>query len=338
MSLFSDPVIQLWSAAVETALPVAPGALPGLGHTLSLIRDPLGFVSGLPAYGDLVVMRLGSQRVVMVCDPKLTYQLLVDDRTFDKGGPLFDRIREVSGDNLVTCPHGQHRRLRRLCQPSFSAERLVGYGGTMSAVAQRTAAGWHEGQVLDVRRELTAMVTRATTQAMFATSLTDDELDRFLDELPAYLNGLIYRVILPRFVSRVPGTVGYRFDRAGARLLEIVAGILARRRADDADHGDLLYSLLSARDDAAEGESQALSESELADQVLTFLAAGTETTATMLTWVLHLLSVHPDIEAELQSEVDRVVAVHPRATSTWTRWSGPSRSLPRRCACTRPPG
>ncbi len=137
-------------------------ALPGLGHTLSLIRDPLSFLSRLPAQGDLVVMRLGSQRVVMVCDPALTYQLLVDDRTFDKGGPLYDRIREVSGDNLVTCPHGQHRRLRKLCQPSFSSERLAGYGATMSAVAQSTAAGWHEGQVLDVVRELTALVARAT--------------------------------------------------------------------------------------------------------------------------------------------------------------------------------
>lgn len=26
-------------------MPVATGALPGLGHTLSLVRDPLGFVS-----------------------------------------------------------------------------------------------------------------------------------------------------------------------------------------------------------------------------------------------------------------------------------------------------
>ncbi len=162
----------------DTQVPVASGALPGLGHTLSLIRDPLGFLSRLPAQGDMVVMRLGPQRVVMVCDARLTYQLLVDDRTFDKGGPLYDRIREVSGDNLVTCPHGQHRRLRKLCQPSFSSDRLAGYGATMSAVAQDTAAGWHEGQVLAVVREMTAMVARATVRAMFATSLTAGELSR----------------------------------------------------------------------------------------------------------------------------------------------------------------
>jgi cytochrome P450 len=261
----------------------------------------------------MVVMRLGSQRMVMVCDPQLTYQLLVEDRTFDKGGPLFDRIREASGDNLVTCLHGQHRRLRRLCQPSFSSERLAGYGATMSAVAQSTAAGWREGQVLQVVREMTALVARATVQAMFATSLTPGELDRFLDDLPAMLDGLIYRVIMPGFTSRIPGTAGYRYDKASAKLLRTVAEIIARRRADPADHGDLLHSLLSARDDDSTGGSRALSEAELADQVLAFLVAGTETTATVLAWVLYLLAAHPGVEAAVHCEVDGVLAGAPPA-------------------------
>lgn len=293
---------------LDTPVPVATGALPGLGHTLSLVRDPLGFVSKLPAQGDMVVIRLGSQRMIMVCDPRLTYQMLVEDRTFDRGGLFFDRIKEVSGDNLVTCPHSQHRRLRRLCQPSFSSERLAGYGATMSAVAQSTVTGWREGQVLAVVREMTALVARATVQAMFATSLPPGELDRFLDDLPAMLDGLIYRVIMPGFASRVPGTAGYRYDKAGARLLQTVADIIARRRADRADHGDLLYSMLSARDDDAADGSRVLSEAELAAQVLAFLVAGTETTAVTLAWALYLLAIHPDIEAAVHREVDRTLA------------------------------
>lgn len=298
---------------LDTTVPVATGALPGLGHTLSMVRDPLGFVSRLPAQGDMVLIRLGSQRMVMVCDPQLTYQLLVEDRTFDKGGPLFDRIREASGDNLVTCLHSQHRRLRRLCQPSFSSERLAGYAATMSAAAQSTAAGWRQGQVLDVVREMTALVARATVQAMFATSLTAGELDRFLDDLPAMLDGLIYRVIMPEFASRIPGTAGYRYENVNSRILQTVSGIIGRRRADNVDHGDLLYSLLSARDhDSADG-SRALSEAELADQVLAFLVAGTETTATTLAWALYLLAAHPGIEAAVHAEVDRVLAGAPPA-------------------------
>ncbi len=118
---------------------------------------------------------------------------------------------------------------------------------------------------------------------------------------------------MPGFASRVPGTAGYRFEKAGARLLQTVAGILARRRADGTDHGDLLHSLLSARDDDSAEGRRALSEAELADQVLTFLAAGTETTATALAWALYLLAAHPDVEAAVHSEVDSVVAGAPPA-------------------------
>ncbi len=300
---------------MDASIPVATGALPGIGHSLSLARDPLGFLTRLPAQGDLVTVRLGSRQVVMVCEPKLTYRLLVEDRTFDKGGPLFDRIREVSGENIVTCPHGQHRRLRRLCQPSFTAERLTGYAATMSEVARSTAAGWRDGQVLDVVREMTALVARASVRAMFATSLTTGALDRILDELPVMLKGLIYRAIVPDFASRLPGTPGYRYERAATRLYQTVTEIIARRRADPADHGDLLYSLMTARDDLTEGSqtSRALSEAELANQVLAFLLAGTETTATLLAWTLYLLATHPAIEAAVHREVAGVLAGAPPA-------------------------
>jgi hypothetical protein len=54
------------------AIPVAAGALPLLGHSLPLLRDPLAFISTLPAKGGLVELRVGSRPMVMVCDPALT--------------------------------------------------------------------------------------------------------------------------------------------------------------------------------------------------------------------------------------------------------------------------
>ncbi|WP_331748838.1 hypothetical protein [Streptomyces sp. NBC_00984] len=41
---------------------------------------------------------MGPVPLVVICDPELTRQALVDDRLFDKGGPLWDRGREVLGD------------------------------------------------------------------------------------------------------------------------------------------------------------------------------------------------------------------------------------------------
>ncbi|MEU4115641.1 cytochrome P450 [Kitasatospora sp. NPDC028055] len=96
-----------------------PGAWPLLGHMPALARDPLAFLAGLSDHGDLVRIKVGSQTAYAVCHPELVQRFLVEDRTFDKGGPVYDRLREITGDGLGTCPATAHRRQRRMIQPLF---------------------------------------------------------------------------------------------------------------------------------------------------------------------------------------------------------------------------
>src|SRR6266576_3346571 len=115
----------------------ARGAVPVLGHTLALLRDPRRCLRSLSDQGDLVWIRAGSSRILVVCDPELTHQLLMNDRGFDKGGPWVDRLREIIGNSVVSCPRSEHRRLRRLIQPAFHPSRLPDYAVVM--VEQATA-------------------------------------------------------------------------------------------------------------------------------------------------------------------------------------------------------
>jgi cytochrome P450 len=50
-------------------------------------------------------------------------------------------------------------------------------------------------------------------------------------------------------------------------------------------------------------ESGGFSEDNLIDQLMTFLAAGHETTATAMTWATYLLCVHPGVQARLREEI-----------------------------------
>ena len=68
-----------------------------------MFRRPLEFLNSLPAQGDLVEIRLGPQRAWMVCHPELVHRMLRDTRTFDKGGPQYERLRALMGDGVVTC-------------------------------------------------------------------------------------------------------------------------------------------------------------------------------------------------------------------------------------------
>ena len=88
------------------------------------------------------------------------------------------------------------------------------------------------------------------------------------------------------------------------RVEALVSRFLAERRADGIDRGDLLSMLLTARDpETGEG----MSDKQLRDEILTIFLAGHETTANALSWCWYLLAQHPEAEARLHDELDRVL-------------------------------
>lgn len=84
------------------------------------------------------------------------------------------------------------------------------------------------------------------------------------------------------------------FANAQARLDELLYAEIAERRRTpaDASRTDLLSRLMAPTSDG-----DALSDEELRDQLVTFLLAGHETTATALAWTLHELAHDPDLMA-----------------------------------------
>jgi len=286
------------------SIAIAPGALPLLGHLVPLLRDPLGFLASLPEHGDLVRVRFGPFPAIMVCDPGLTRHVLLEDQTFDKGGPLFDRGREVLGTGLSTCPHSEHRRQRRLIQPAFHRSRLQSYAQIMTAQIVKVTTSWRDGQILDVPAEMHTLTARVTGETLFSDTLPTPMLQQALDDLATINAGVFRRMLMPRSLAWLPTPGNRRYHQARARLRQIV-GIIEGRRASGTDRGDLLSALLAARDPA--NLQQGLSDTEISDQILTFFVAGAETTANTLAWALHLLSQHPHIEERLHAEVDAVV-------------------------------
>ncbi len=50
-------------------------------------------------------------------------------------------------------------------------------------------------------------------------------------------------------------------------------------------------------------ESGGFSEENLIDQLMTFLAAGHETTASAMTWAIYMMCLHPDMQTRLREEI-----------------------------------
>jgi cytochrome P450 len=290
-----------------------------LGHTWALLRRPMSFLASVPRHGDLVQIRLGPLRAVMVCRPELVARVLADDRTFDKAGGLFDRDgRAALGDGLATCPHSRHRRQRRLIQPAFHRSRLPGYATTMAEQADAVCGGWRDGQVLDIPRQMKEITMRSLSATLFAGTLTSSR-SLSLADLDTIMAGIYRATVTPPWLARLPVPAHVRFRQVSARVHRTLRALIAERRREEVDRGDLLSALLAARDPEGTGATRGLTDTEIGDQVVTFFVAGTETSAATVSWALHLLARHPAVRARVHAEVDAALAAGPLGSSSLDR-------------------
>jgi cytochrome P450 len=297
------PFGQETSVPAPLAFGVAPKALPLLGHSLRLRRDPLRFLEELPAHGDLVQIRIGPQRAYVLCHPDLAHQVLRDDRTYDKQGLLWDQLQELLGDGLATCPHSGHRRIRRMVQPAFRRDRFGRYAQVMTKSAAAVADRWQHGRQIDVAAEMNAITAGTLIKTLIAGNFSDADITSIHQGLHFIQDSQFRRMLTPRLLEKLPTPGNRRARRAIGQLRETLQKIITEYRQSGTDHGDVLSMLLASRNE----EGQGLTDLQIWDQVVTIFLAGTETTATALCWALHLLAAHPDIEHELHREVDSVL-------------------------------
>ncbi|UGY94657.1 cytochrome P450 [Streptomyces gobiensis] len=288
-----------------SATAIAPGRLPVLGHVLPLRRRPLDFLASLPAYGDLVEIRLGPRRAYVACHPDVAQQVLRESRTFDRGGPLFDKARTFTGDGLFTCGWEAHRRQRRMMQPAFHAERMAAYATVMCEETEAMLNTWQPGEALDVSEALHVFTTRVAARTLFSTQIDDEAVAEFQRCLPVILRGVYKRMVAPLgLMERLPTPDNRRFEQAQAGLRKVIDQTIAGYPKTGADQGDLMSILIGARD---EESGDGLTHREIHDQVMTLLLGGTETAASALSWAFYLLSEHPRIEERLHEELDDVL-------------------------------
>ncbi|MFI9503622.1 cytochrome P450 [Nocardia sp. NPDC052566] len=287
------------------SIPMARGRLPLVGHVPSLMREPMEFVSALPAEGKLVRIKLGPMEIVLVCDRELVQHVLRHDRIFDKGsGPLSEQGVRALGAGLVSCPHSEHRQQRRMLQPAFYRSRLPAYAASVSAQIDAITSSWEPGQDLDILMQTGKFAAKSTASIVFSTAVPESTATQMVRDIDATFVGVFRRSMVPQVLTRLPVPANRTYQRSIARLRDTLGAVVAARRAENADHGDLLSALLSAQD----AEGKRLSDTEIRDHMVTFLNAGTHTTADALTWVLVEVDRHPEIAQRLHAEVDAVLA------------------------------
>ena len=285
--------------------PPGPKGLPLLGSLIGFARDPLGFLTSCSRqYGDVVAFRTAGQlMLVLTCPREIERVLVKEHQNFPKNEHFWRQVTALFGNGLLTSKGTFWQRQRRLAAPAFAGSMLATYADAMVRESLLTAEGWRAGDVRDVHADMMALSLRIAAKALFGTEIEEDVLaiDDALNDILAELASRVVRPILIPDAVPLPGHVRYR--RALRRIDAIVARIVAERRSSSAASSDFLSSLMEARDE----DGTAMSDRQLRDEVITFLLAGHETTALVLSWTIHLLSRHPEIERVLAAEIENVV-------------------------------
>jgi pentalenene oxygenase len=286
----------------------APGRLPLVGHVVPLMRRPVEFLGSLGSYGDLVEIRLGPTRAYVPCHPDLLRQVLTEDRTFDKGGPLFDRAKAIVGNGLGSCPHQDHRRQRRLVQPAFHRARMAQYATVMEDEISLLMDSWKDGQTVDAFPVFYDLALRISLRTLFAGYTGEIDFDRFRKSFSTVLHHIVAQMFLPEVWKHVPTRANRRFREAMAYLDLTVSRIISEYRQSGVDHGDLMSILIAPPED---GQGAGLTDVEVRDQVISLLLAASETVPACLAWALYLLDLHPEIAVKLKQETDAVLGGRP---------------------------
>lgn len=140
---------------------------------------------------------------------------------------------------------------------------------------------------------------------LFSAELPPAELDMIRDDVTAVFAGVYRRLLLPPPLDRLPTPANRSYERARTRLHATCDRLIARRRADGTDRGDLLSALVAARDPQDGGRG--MTDAEIRDTLIDFFLAGAETVAAALSWALDLVARHPEVERRLHAEVDEVL-------------------------------
>lgn len=282
----------------------APGSLPVIGHALRLLR-PWSLLHSLPAQGELVRLYIGRLPVYMVCSPRLVHEVLVHDVDFDRGGAVFDQVRTVMGNGLITCGHDRHRRSRQLVQPVFSRARLPRYAQLIEEHSTPVIESWQDGQVLDVRQAMHTIIRRVSIATLFSSRISAEQFERLQQDVGTIAAGWLRRLITPRSLRRLTG--GGQWTRANKRIHEAIEDSLRSAGPSSCPvsgaTADVPEVLLAARD--ADGDG--FSHEEIHDELISMFLAAVESSSTVLSWTLDLLAHHPEVQERAAEEVDRAL-------------------------------
>ncbi|GAB2839246.1 cytochrome P450 [Pseudoduganella ginsengisoli] len=282
-----------------------PGPQPGItgwGLLRQMSRDLLGAMRRWQAsYGGLVHLRIWPEHQIVVTDPALARELLVQHHQalirWERGIEVFSQLHGHS----VLIAEGEPWRVKRLAlQPNFAPKPSAALVPAIAARAERALSAWLPG-AWPVEQALTTLTMEVIAGMAFSGDITAEApaaAQALHDVSVAANREFFWPFNLPRWLPS---------QRAKHRAMAYIDALIARhiharvQAPRDSWPDDLLSRLLALHaDDAA-----AWPLSAVRDECMTTFLAGHETAAATMTWWMWCMAANPQAQQQARDEVRR---------------------------------
>ncbi|KAI0204189.1 cytochrome P450 [Astrocystis sublimbata] len=259
---------------------------------------------------------------VLVTKPHLLSDLLVHQAyDFIKPPKLSGLLRHILGDGLIMVEGDQHKFLRKNTMPAFSFRHIkdlypmMWEKSNLMCKALQEALKHGEGKntgVIDfshwtsrVTLDIIGIAGMGREFNMLENS-EDPLLDAYAQILEPVPEKLVYAMSSIMFglsfVQLLPWRLNKWFIHYTTTLSSLCMDLIRQKKDAIMDAKDDQFDILSLLI-----KSGNFTNTQLRDQLLTFLAAGHETTSAALSWACFLLAKHPDLQNMLRQEVKQAL-------------------------------
>lgn len=239
--------------------------------------------------------------IVLATSPQGIRDIMtVRDGSIDKTSAVGTELRRILGGNLFVLPHQEWLPRRRTLQPVFTMKRVESFGTHMAEAAEMVVSSWTDGERISLDAQARQLTMRALGRSVLGLDL-DQRADAVAEPLRVATSYAVRRALKPlRTPAWLPTPARKRARAAAATIRGLAAEIVRECRADPGRDAPLVHALIEAKDPET---GRPLSDDEIRDELVIFLFAGHDTTATTLTYALWQLGRNPDVQDRVASEV-----------------------------------
>lgn len=248
-------------------------------------------------YGSPVDLNLPIGKFALISDPEQAQHVLATNHENYTKSNGYKQVALVLGNGLLTAEGEEWHRNRKMLQPSFHKNELRKLLPAVWETGMQYLHGLTINQELRLDTEMNGLTLTILLNSLIHSS--DEEiLVKMSDHVTFGQEFIVNRIRSPfKWPLWLPTKNHKRYHAMMQDSNELIQRTIEERNSIGGKEIEDLLAVLLSNLDAKQDFLQ------IRDEILTFLVAGHETSSLGMTWTLHLLAHHPDIQKRLYEEV-----------------------------------